>query len=494
MYRYIIVDDEAIIRRGLIKKIQKLKALPMECAGQAANGVEGIRLIQATDPDIIITDMKMPEMDGVDFLDSIGRFYPDKKVIVLSSYDDFEYMNTAIENRAVGYVLKPFSAEEIKKQLIKAIERIEQQKLLNNSKLLSFIYPNTEIGMPGQLQQEDYLDVKKFLLIGIATTNPSFLKQLELLCAQPFGGRVTVVPFEDVLLKYSYFIVLMDYEGCMIESYAASIAEKLVGLDTDHMLYVSISSTCDNVSKLHHLYKEYNANFMDVRLSCSKYVLRPNSRQPTRVHSDEEIDDIFSTMRYHPDIIIEQLNTFFDELAEHDAPFGVIMSECRYMVELVNKYASQHGIESNDIMDGFFQKYIFENDIKRIKQEFSDYITHIFNSIINSSQGRKCLLGKVKQYINENYGSKITLDSIASEFFINPTYFSYIFKLETQENFNDYLTKIRMEKARQLLTETNISIDKISKEVGYKNAKYFFKVFKKHTSLTPMEYRNRKQG
>lgn len=511
MYRYIVVDDEAIIRQGLIKKIEKL-GMPVECVGQAANGIEAIKLIDETDPDIIITDMKMPQMDGVDFLNRIGNMYPDKKVIVLSGYHDFKYMNTAIENRAVGYVLKPFSPSEIQRQLIKAIRQIEQERFINsqltsmkesinvfqrriqNHRLLNFILqPVDEICVSENDWQEAYQAVKKFILMGIATTHPDLMRRLESLCAQPFG-KVVAVPLEDVSLKYSYLIVLLDYEGREIESCAANIAERVVNLDTDDVLYVSISNTCDSILKLHNLFGEYKASLMNVRLSFKRYILRPGACRAIRIHSDEQIRDIFNNMRCHPSTITEQLDAFFDKLVKNNVTFGVFLEECGQIIKLVNQYALQYNVETKDIMSNFFQKYIFEKDIERIKGDISSYVTYIFNSIINLPRSQEYLIEKVKQYINQNYGSKITLDAIASEFFINPSYFSYIFKIKTGENFNDYLTKVRLEKAKELLTQTNISIDDISKEVGYKNVKYFFKIFKKYTCLTPMEYRNRYQA
>ena len=127
-YRYIIVDDEVLIRKGLISKIDEITSLKALCVGEAANGVEGLRVIGETNPDIIITDMKMKKMDGVEFLERISERFPEKPIIVISGYKAFDYMNKAIEKRVIGYVLKPFSPEEIEKQLQKAIEQIENQK------------------------------------------------------------------------------------------------------------------------------------------------------------------------------------------------------------------------------------------------------------------------------------------------------------------------------------------------------------------------------
>lgn len=127
MYSYIVIDDEAIIRKGLIKKIKDIPDSPYDCIGEAENGSKGLELVNTLNPDIIITDMKMNKMDGVQFLESLRNGRLEQPVIVISSFKDFEYMHKAIESRVIGYVLKPFSSEEIGQQLKKAVREIEER-------------------------------------------------------------------------------------------------------------------------------------------------------------------------------------------------------------------------------------------------------------------------------------------------------------------------------------------------------------------------------
>lgn len=510
-YSYIVVDDETIIRQGLIKKIKKLR-MPLECKGQAANGAEGLKLIELADPDIVITDMKMPEMDGTAFLDRISARYPDKKVIVLSSYKDFEYMNTAIETGVVGYVLKPFSAEEMQKQLKKAIDRIETQRSIHaqagfmrehmgifesrmsSRQLLNLVIHPMEAGVASQTEFDQYRDVRSFLLITIRTNNPSLLPHLEEICRDGARG-ISAVPLEDASHKYSYFILLLDYEGHgpVLESYAGELAGRLKEVGRPFVQYICISHACNNINDVHGLYKSCTDALTGVRLAGRESVLRPQKRIAQGMHTDEQIKDLFIHMRYSPDTIADVLGGFFDELAAGDATYEVLHMECGSLIRLVNEYAVQYGVETEDIMGVFYDRYIFDTEIERIKRELTGYISLIFSSVRNSYQSQERLMESIKQYIDKNCGSKITLESVASKFFINPTYCSYLFKLKTQESFNEHITRIRMEKAMKFLSETGMSIDSVSKEVGYRNPKYFFKIFKKYKGLTPTEYRNRKQ-
>jgi len=512
MYSYIVVDDEAIIREGLVKKIKKLD-MELVCKGQAANGFEGMKLIEAEDPDIVLTDMKMPEMDGMGFLDRLTAAYPEKKVIVLSSYQDFKYMNSAIENGVVGYVLKPFSAEEIRKQLSKAINLIDRQrkmqaqvgfmqehlsvfeKRLNNRKLLDFIIHSAETGTADDPESGKYEDVRLFRLITVKTGNPSLLPFLEKLCGDvPYG--ISAAALEDESQKYCYFILLMDHNvhERVLESCVMELAQKILSGGAGFVHYVCISNFCNRINEVHKLYKSCLDSLWGVRLSDSQAILTPIKRSAERIHTDDQIKALFSELRCSSDRINELLDGFFGEFEVRNASFEVLHEECCRLVDLVNEYAMQHDIAVEDIKSVFFDRYLLETKVDRIERELSGYITLIMNSVKDSCQDQERLMEHIKRYLETNYGSKITLEYISSRFFINPTYCCYWFKTKTRESFNDYLTRVRMEKAKNFLSETKMSIEEISKEVGYKNPKYFFKVFRKYSGMTPTEYRNSEKG
>jgi YesN/AraC family two-component response regulator len=512
MYSYIAVDDEAIIREGLVKKINKLD-MGLVCKGQAANGAEGLKLIESANPDIVITDMKMPEMDGMGFLDHLAAAYPDKKVIVLSSYRDFEYLNSAIENGVVGYVLKPFSAEEIRKQLNKAISLINRQQNMNaqvgymkehisafekrqsNRKLLDCIIHTAEAEISNSTESKEYSGVRKFKLITVKTNAPSLLPALERLCEGESHG-IGTVPLEDESQKYCYFILLMDYHDHerILESFAQELALRILADNTGFVQYLCISDSCGAINEIHNLYRSCMDSFGKVRLSERQVKLKPVKQSMERIHSEDQIKAVFASLRYSPDELHESLNRFFDELEKSNVPFEVLHEECCSLIRLVNGYALQYDAATEDIPALFYDRYLFETTIDRIKRELSGYISLIFTTLKNSCQSQERLIEQIKNYLDTNYGSKITLEFIASNYFINPSYCSYLFKLKTGESFNDYLTRIRMAKAMNFLSESKMSIEEITKEVGYRNPKYFFRIFKQYNGLTPTEYRNGKKA
>ena len=123
MYTYIIVDDETLTRKGTIKKISEGKiGSIVSCIGQASNGQDALKLVEISTPDIVITDMQMPIMDGLAFLKELTEKHSSMQVIVISGHRDFEYARGAMNARAIGYILKPFSREEIQNAVQHAVE------------------------------------------------------------------------------------------------------------------------------------------------------------------------------------------------------------------------------------------------------------------------------------------------------------------------------------------------------------------------------------
>lgn len=126
MYKFLIVDDEHLIRKGTLKKIASLN-LPIECIAEATNGKEAIELLLTNKIDFIITDMDMPELDGMELIDYINRNYPSLPIIIISGYKKFEYLQKSIQVKAINYILKPFSKKDIGDSLIETIHTLQER-------------------------------------------------------------------------------------------------------------------------------------------------------------------------------------------------------------------------------------------------------------------------------------------------------------------------------------------------------------------------------
>ena len=150
MYQFLIADDEILIRKGTLKKIEKLD-LAIQCAFEAGNGKEALTYLEANPVDFVITDMDMPEYDGVQFLDYLKKHFPEMPIIVISGYQNFSYLQKAIQANAINYILKPFSREDIQKSLLDVIAILENNKSKKNNEneviISTIIGHQTELGM-----------------------------------------------------------------------------------------------------------------------------------------------------------------------------------------------------------------------------------------------------------------------------------------------------------------------------------------------------------
>lgn len=514
MYKYIIVDDEFLSRKGLLKKIDSLN-LSLQLIGEAENGAAGLELIDEKNPDIIFTDMKMPVMDGMDFLETINKRYANKKVIVISGYTNYEYMHKAINSNVIGYILKPFNKDEIEELITKAICMLESERDINTK--IDFLQQEIHdikyhmdieklqsiIKMPPQNHNFLYFNNKELnvlnysnniILISIFSNSSINSEDIDAVqCSLKLKRKYIFI--QDSEDKTQYFLITF-YDENEINNELQRIGEavKNILLENNSNMYVCISHAKASLYRLHEAYIE-NLNLLDLRnLKDANRIYEPCSmKSSTESMPWDKYKEMVYAIKSNNESKVQCLvDEFFDIYENNDEfSFSSVKNACVSFNNAISNYLAIMGIDvSINFTYDFNEKYRFETSVTNIKKDFIEFYFNLLKNIHNNDTNNPELVYRIKQYIENNYNSKITLELIASKFFINPSYCSYMYKEKTGENINEYLTKIRMEKSKNLLKETHKSIDIISKEVGYRNTKYFFKIFKKYVGFTPLEYRN----
>ncbi|CUX17364.1 response regulator transcription factor [Clostridium sp. C105KSO13] len=506
MYSYIVVDDEMLIRKGLIGKINSITSMQFHCVGEAANGRQGMELVREQDPHIIITDMKMNQMNGIEFLEALGEEYPEKPVIVISGYKDYNYLKKAIEKRVIGYVLKPFSVEEIEKQLLDAVSRIQQKQNLEelrekvdsleqkkNEEILRTIVlePWNEM-LEEETLKKGYQPEELFLSVYLYIQESDSLRQVERIC-QNLLPNETYYCFENPAFKKQYF-VLIKMEAEYSKKYTVllkRLTQVFLTQVSDKKVYIFYTDQPQLLSRLNKTYQQSELQIRHVSLGLQNGIWRIYGRKYERVRffSGEQIQTIFRNIKYHKEDTRNIMNRFFADLTKQTCSLDVIGEACRSLIEKVNSYAVQENVETDDIMNVFYHRYLFCDNTDKIKNEISGYVTLIMNSIEMKVKDQADLLEQIETYILDHYHQRLTLQQISSCFYITPASCSNLMKRKFGQSFNEYISEIRIEKAKELLTHTNLSIDQISEEIGYTNPKYFFKIFKKMVLCTPLEYR-----
>lgn len=301
---------------------------------------------------------------------------------------------------------------------------------------------------------------------------------------------------KNTVQKSQFFILL--YTEKERESYLRLKTNQIVKSLADNFqeeeMVCVISRTTRSIHKLNSLRKDNDKALHTLLPGVKRRIL--NSGEPVEsrmIYSAECMDSWFGRMKYDPAEVTAVMDSFFDNIDITQFTMGDVRKTCGYMVKKVNEYAEEQSIEKDDIMRYFDTRYLFDENLDRMKRETAGYITLIFQSVDGREERGQDLFEMIDSYIHKNYNKKITLSMIAESIYANPAICRNILR-EKGISFNEYLTEIRIEHAKLLLTDSDAGIEYISSEIGYTNPKYFFKVFKKSVGETPQEYRKNRRG
>lgn len=469
MYSLLIVDDERIIREGIRKYIEK-RCDNVTVDATFDDGAQVIRYLENNSADIIITDICMDDVSGLQLAKYVSQAHPQIKMIIISGYKKFEYAREAMEYSVVDYLLKPVSNADILAAVHSAIEKIEKDREL--CKKID-LYDE----MIGDLRSKFFLD----LTIGVIGSSADIHAEFEKLKFD-FGC-------DDV---YAY-ICKIEYPFGFFERYT-------YGRDGAENVINNFFATNRRV-----LYETDIGNDMRV------IILPENSFDAVATEFAEWVEAAFGeNIVFKPvfhDKGIESLHNYSVENVRH---YEDIDDSIKVQIfKLMNSYLNLGMVDNADklfsqLRSGLNEtnlrelvKFLYENSCFELKTDFNAAcaqgdVVSAFNSLCTSvnsfNENDDVLIKKIKDYINKNYSKDITLESVANKVYLHSVYVSRYFKSHTGQNFSDYLFNVRMTHAIDLLKTDKYKIGQVGEMVGYRNYKYFSKQFKNYTGYTPKKY------
>lgn len=539
MLKILVVDDERLVRMGLREFINEVEGF--EVVGQAADGLSAIEAIRIHQPDVVITDIKMPKLDGKELVKYLNTNYPSIRKIVLSGFEDFDYVHDTMKNGAVDYLLKPVDEKELI-DLLKKIEadiRTEEARRMNhlNFKIQlneSFPYLRDQFVLKllhGCYSSRDEIE-KKLDYFNLRMDSECYyvivvsIDNYKLICKNEGIEEAKLVSFivrniaEESIADYAKFFSCTDGAE-LIVSVAMPRAgeggrEKIIDdiLNEIHSNLVKYTRTnftlClgDPADSILEIKQSYNNT-----LSALKY--RFYSKSPAIIKymdiKSRPFERINSEVFYN---LIEKYESFFHNCIKTGntgkikALLEELCSKLResriYPPEAVKVFIDLHTKLELTILD--FKKTVnelFGQDYSYIKAielfdtlgDIEIYTNTVYAQSIgyinsNAYRKEKKLVEIAKEFIENHYNENITLSKMANITYVNPNYFCEVFKSQTSENFVDYLTRVRIEKAKILLKDIRMKTYEVSQRVGYESSEYFSKVFKKVVGVTPSEFRN----
>jgi len=523
MITLLIVDDEEIIREGLKEYIPWQEA-GIKIVGTAEDGLDALEKIKSLKPDIVMADIRMPRMDGLQLAQRIKIFAPDIKVIFLTGYDDFSYAQQAITIGADDYILKPVSSDE----LFECLDRVKG-KLLNEQKMraerealkqhineslpflkpwffsairsgeediwkkLSFLSINFEKGrflsivitIDNPDDQEDYYTLfKLYNNVSIIVGNESnfraatFFEEslFTILLNFPFDGmRDLSRPIIDITYKIKD---LMDYS--FNGSYTIGVGKVVDDIRQMENSYKSALEACE--------YRFYVGENQIIYINDVEPMVKEHEHPSL---SDEEFIMFIKTANEQK--AVDYVKEVFDNMKKRREDIDWVKKVSLELIVYMSRAIYEVG-ENPNVLFHKTDPWYEINKRLTIDQLYEFMIDVTITVVSHLSYQRKTrnqkIVEQVKVLINENYGMDVSLEYISEKVYISPCYLSSIFSQETGETFKEYLTKVRMEKAKELLKNISLKVYEVSQQVGYSDPHYFSQVFKKYTGMTPAQYRN----
>ncbi len=518
MFQAILCDDNEIILEGLSRQIN-WNDLGIRLAGTADNGRSAWELIQKISPDILITDIRMPYIDGLELSQKAKELNPNLVILIISAYDDFKYARTAVHLGAIDYILKPVNLESITAMLEKAVSRCRQlhhDKRISAVDILRMILTRKGVSQQilNRLQELD-IDADSYCCILQTEIDPHGLSrnpdQTRYLIERKFTSLTGVFNKNNCYILESS---QNSYTLCLISGSRESlVSDRKILMEEIRRVFPSDKTIYDIVIASGDIYKgisEIHKSIHDCTEALKLHFIKgPNAdifykevkpyvyREKTKdlVVPVPHINLIPYIKERDKESIERELMYFKRWLYEKgsDSYLYMTFSIGNFYSGLV-KDLGECGIDLQDIFENpmeEFKKITVSTTLESGIENLKNHLYRVCDSIaINSSRYGK-LIDQALSYIQTHYtNSSFCIEEVANTVCLSTSYFSTVFKNETGITFTDYLIKIRMEKSKNLLENTNLKIYEISARAGYDNSAYFSAAFKKYYGKSPSEFQH----
>lgn len=533
-YRLVIVDDERPIVEGL-KAFIPWEEEGFTVAGTAYNGETGVETALEVNADVVLTDIRMPLLSGHGLIQRVKANNPDCAFIVLSGYSNFEYARDAVNSGASCYLLKPVQEDELRQCLRRIKKQLDEKK--SSQREISRLRE--------RLDQVSLLVAEHSLYEIVASKRYSTEQISEKWAALNTGYRLdrfALIVTEPDALERMYHddsdnMVYTDYRVTrIITDYAANnrlgvtfrspkdqtvviccpedgkrltvpflkkVAKELrqaVESATGVTVSSGISPVYETTEKLHEAYKlaqkalEYKLLYGPGSLICHDELAPENGGSLYPVLAEKEMLDCIEMGDRNS--AKNKLTEIFQHIRSREgASPALVYAVCTGLTISILHRAVMCGVSMEKLQE---KQRISPDRISELKSvsELEEMISSLTDCAIGQiremrAKQQKGVIGEIQQYVEEHYQENISLDFIEEKFFINASYLSYLFKKKVGENFIDYLTDIRIENAKKLLTKSELKVYEVGTAVGYGSSRYFSQIFEKKVGMTPTEYRQR---
>lgn len=487
MYKVYLLDDEPFILEGL-KYIVDWKDYGFEIVGFANNGEDGLKEILSMDIDLVITDIMMPKMTGLELIENLINSNYQTNFIVLSAFQEFEYAKKAISMGAQNYILKPIDTEELEKSIIsiksklKEKENINKDKeVVNNSVLLKIITDKDYENIDYIKEKLKYNVEYRVGIIELKNKDKDIHKVLK------------VIPD---MKKYLYcienkskavFIIDGKFNDKYIEE-LTNIKNQIIDL-IDDIVYISLGQVIKDLEYINTSYEsakdisEYKIIYPNIA-----WIKEYKEKNNKNIDIDIDFEDLKSLL-INKDFANASLyiESKFNKLKEDDLNPKKIKAKALEVFLNVYNYINESKLMKN--LSIYLENAINKNTIDEIQLELINMIKFMQTKLENTQESISPVIIKLLDHIEKNYQKDLNLKEISDSLNINSIYLGQLFQKEIGILFSDYINNFRINKAKDLLVNTSLKASEIGELVGYSNKNYFYRKFKSIVGITPSEWR-----
>lgn len=506
MLRALIVDDEPIVREGL-KNIIAWEEYGFEICGEGIDGRDGLNKIISLNPDLVLMDIKMPGVNGIDVIKNAKEAGYNGKCIMLTGYSDFEYAKSSIRLGVNSYLLKPIDEDELidtVKKLYKDIqkERNVEKQIINSKKYIKEDVINTIIN---GIKELDSIQAD----INVCNLKLSFDSfQIAIVDAYLNNAEERVHlsrHVEDFFKDYKDIdIVYKDHEAILLIKGTSSLkAERFLerlykglALKVKPDINIVLGRTVNSIYDVQASYMDCKdllkkKFFYDTKIMCRQNINKESSSGLSKKSLNIYANDIYTYVDINDVEKIEQtlrsLQLYFVNSGYSPEKIkGICVNIFAGLKDKIILNYEKHkdiALINEEIIQSIYDKSTLTELMNYLKEE----LVRISTKICNDSSDN--VMKRILNYIEKNYYKDIKLEGLSEIFNYNSAYLGKMFKNYTGENFNSHIDKIRIENAKVLLTNKELKVYQVSEKVGYKNIDYFYGKFKKYVGISPKEFK-----
>ncbi|KWX70611.1 response regulator transcription factor [Paenibacillus jilunlii] len=532
MYNVLVADDEPRHRRGIADMIKQLR--PEYRIFMVKDGLEALRIIEDNRIDIILTDIRMPNMDGLTLIEQMESRRELVKIVILSVYGNFDYARQALQLGAFDYLLKPLAFKELSEILDKLDTAMEKERLsLQDGAVL-----RQRLSSAAPVYEQHLLN--RWMR---SSSSEEELQEIRRLFPAISGGFVMLAKFRKREIAESY--TLEDFEelkasvkNWMKEIYQTvgpSVSFNLEGADPMIGSIVTSAHSLEwllkrDMEQFRQFIRQVRDEFgLTLTLGAGNWMADLYSGAPQSFEQAQKALEytfytgagqlvLYDEIAYNPDkpslkmvpadtgitdalarldrdTVAQALKALIQRLLEGDCPSPAHLKDC-VLYALVNEVKGSEVFLRQEEASNFISELEFQipacESLDEVEQRAIYYLNRIMESIEerkDNKSGRTISL--CKAFLEAHYMEDLSLEYVARQFFFSPAYFSSFFKQHTSMTFTEYLLRLRMDKAKALLQNGDLKISAIALSVGFRDAGYFTRVFKRETGLSPEEFRKK---